>query len=143
MRTVTPGVQEATPVTAAQLVPMLVVAGVQSVPLQQRLGFGADWGWQVRPGAHAPVASHRHPFEPAMQVVATVVEVPVPPSGEVAGLLPHTLGVPPQPQHAGAVQVPQEIRLPQPSSTGPQFLPSDAHVAGTHVPPAPPVPIAT
>jgi len=42
--TVTPGVQEATPVTAAQLLPMLVAAALQSVPLQQRLGFGAGCG---------------------------------------------------------------------------------------------------
>jgi hypothetical protein len=39
-----PGIQEATPVTAAQLLPMLVAAAPQSAPLQHRPGLGAGCG---------------------------------------------------------------------------------------------------
>jgi hypothetical protein len=36
-------------------------------------------------------------------------------------LSPHTLGEPPPPQNCGAVQVPQVMRPPQPSASGPQL----------------------
>jgi hypothetical protein len=112
MGTVTPGVQVEAP-TAAQLLPMLVVAAAQSVPLQQRLGRGPVGGLQVRPAEQAPRESQIHPLVPAMQVDATLPpEVPPPttppsaPEFPVPPLPPHTLGTPPQPQHCGAAQVP-------------------------------------
>jgi hypothetical protein len=50
-------------------------------------------------------------------------------------LTPQTLGVPPPP-HEPDWQTPQLRRPPQPSATGPQFLPSCWHVFGVHsVPP--------
>ena len=46
---------------------------------------------------------------------------------------PQTLGVPPPPQIAGGVQVPQLSMPPQPSPIGPQLRPSAVHdVRGTH-----------
>ena len=45
------------------------------------------------------------------------------------GAPPHSLGLPPQPQHAGAEQLPQlAVSPPQPSLTGPQFAPQSAQV---------------
>lgn len=132
-------------VTGAQLPPMLVVAAPQSVPSQQRFGFEAACGWQVRPAAHAPCESQRHPFEPAIQVVATVGGTPPSMPGVELAPPPQTLGTPPQPQHCGAVQVPHSMRLPQPSATGPQFFPSEAqvkHAPPDAVPPFVPAPTA-
>jgi hypothetical protein len=103
------------------------IAVVQSVPLQHRLGCWFASGVQKRPGAHLPVESQRQPLVPAMQVD----ERPVPAS---SGLMPHTLGTPPQPQHSGAAQVPQSSSPQQPGMT-PQFLPADAQsVANTQKP---------
>jgi hypothetical protein len=52
---------------------------------------------------------------------------------------PQTLGTPPPPQIVPAAHVPQlAMRPPQPSETGPQFLPSSAQVFGTQLlPPSP------
>src|SRR5581483_5654416 len=47
---------------------MLPPTGAQLVPVQQRLGRGAVCGVQVKPGAHDPVESHRHPWVPTMHV---------------------------------------------------------------------------
>jgi hypothetical protein len=44
---------------------------------------------------------------------------------------PQTLGVPPPPHIAGAVQLPQWSRFPQPSPTGPQFAAACVQVRGT------------
>jgi hypothetical protein len=59
---------------------------------------------------------------------------------------PHTLGVPPPPQLAGAAQEPQLRTLPQPSPSWPQLIPREAQVAGVQalphtlaVPPPPQV----
>jgi hypothetical protein len=112
------------------------------VPEQQRRGAGEVWPVQVSPGAHCPLESQRHPFVPAMQVDATVTGAPASPPGPVVPVgAAHTLGLPPQPQHCGDVQVPHWMRLPHPSATGPQFLPSEAQVPGTQVPPGPVAPI--
>src|SRR5688500_3268532 len=46
---------------------------------------------------------------------------------------PQTLATPPPPHVWGEVHVPQESVPPQPFETEPQFLPSSAHVLGTHV----------
>src|SRR6185295_1976570 len=61
------------------------------------------------------------------------------------GFVPHTLGVPLPPHVAGQLQLPQLRSPPQPSDTGPQFLPSWAQVFGTqaagpHAPAMPPPP---
>jgi hypothetical protein len=48
---------------------------------------------------------------------------------------PHLYGVPPPPQVAGAVHVPQLMTLPQPSPIEPHSAPNAAQVVGVQVPP--------
>jgi hypothetical protein len=57
---------------------MLPPADAQLVPVQQRLGRGGVCGEQVKPGAHDPVESHRHPWVPTMHVSGAPV-APAPP----------------------------------------------------------------
>jgi hypothetical protein len=74
----TPGAQAAPPSIVVQLDPMLAAGAVQLDPAQQRFGFGAVWGVHVRPGAHAPVESHRQPCVPTMHVDVTPTPVKAP-----------------------------------------------------------------
>jgi hypothetical protein len=57
----TPGVHFDTPAAVPHVLPMLVVAGEQSDPLQQREGLGEVCGVHVSPGEHPPVESQRQP----------------------------------------------------------------------------------
>jgi hypothetical protein len=80
-----------------------------------------------------PWAAATHSFGPH-------ITVPPQPSGTVsqssnagqlvAGVQPHTLGVPPPPQVWGALHVPQLRVPPQPSGTVPQLSPAGQLAAG-------------
>ena len=122
---VMPGVQWAVPVPV-QLATAGVFAGrSQFVPLQQTVGVLAVL--HVSPGAQPPVVSQRHPCWPATHTCGRPLPLALVPP-------PHLLGTPglevlPQPQHCGAVQVPQSTTPPQPSDIDPQsLLPADWQV---------------
>jgi hypothetical protein len=63
-----PEVQEAESGTAPHVDPMLPPVSAQLVPMQQRFGRGRVCGEHVKPGAHDPVESQRHPWVPTMHV---------------------------------------------------------------------------
>jgi hypothetical protein len=70
-------------------------------------------------------------------VVVPVSQVTNVPASPADGPPPQTLGTPLPPQICGDVHEPHDSKLPQPSATGPQFLPSCAHVSGVHAGGAP------
>jgi hypothetical protein len=77
---VMPGVHDGAPEGALQVFPTVPPVGVQSEPLQQRLGRGDVWGVHVRPGAQPPVESQRQPWVPTMHVVGAPEAGPRPAS---------------------------------------------------------------
>jgi hypothetical protein len=88
---VMPGVHAAAVATEPQVAPMPPVAvEAQLEPLQHRLGSGEAWGVQLKPEAHPPVVSQRHPCVPTMQVEVTPGPLPNAPL-----LAPPPLDVPP------------------------------------------------
>ena len=117
-----PGVQEAEPGTAPHVDPMLPPVGVQLVPVQQRLGRGGVCGEQVKPGAHPPVVSHRHPWVPTMHVSGA----PVAPAPLLLPLAP-PLEEPPLAPLLAPELPPLEpwprFRPPSPSAASPPLLP--------------------
>jgi hypothetical protein len=68
-----PGVHMLAPVTIPHVAPMGPPEGVQFDPLQQRFGWGADWGVHVSPEPQAPAKSQRQPRVPIMHVEDTPV----------------------------------------------------------------------
>src|SRR5512140_2508174 len=93
------------------VVPPQIAGGVQVPQLAMRPPQPSPTGPQLAPSCAHVLGTHGEPPS-------------APPR-------PHVL-VPPPPQYAGAVQVPQSSGLPQPSPCVPHVAPSRAHVFGVH-----------
>src|ERR1051326_8805561 len=73
---VIPGVHDGAPVTMLHVAPTVPPVGVQSDPLQQRLGRGDGCGVHIRPGSQPPVEAQRQPWLPTMHVVGAPEPAP-------------------------------------------------------------------